>query len=67
MVTDMELKLEGMSVLLERLGIVEAERFLALIQREKFDYTHWRESLWESKSVQELSDAAMKYRNTSSK
>jgi hypothetical protein len=67
MATDIELKLEGMSILLERLGIVEAERFVALIQREKFDYTHWRENLWENKSVQELSDAAMKYRNTSTK
>jgi len=67
MATDIELKLEGMTVLLEQLGIVEAERFVALIQREKFDYTHWRENLWESISVQDLSDAAMKHRNTSSK
>ena len=37
MVTDMELKLEGMNVLLERLGLVEAERFISLLQREKFD------------------------------
>jgi len=65
MVTDLELKLEGMNVLLERLGIVEAERIVALIQREKFDYTKWREGLWEHTSVQELSDAAMKYRNAS--
>ena len=45
MVTDMELKLEGMNVLLERLGLVEAERFISLLQREKFDYTKWREGL----------------------
>ncbi len=67
MVTDMELKLEGMTVLLERLGLVEAERFISLLQREKFDYTRWREGLWEGKSVRELSAAAMKYRQDPSR
>jgi hypothetical protein len=67
MVTDTELKMEGMAVLLERLGIVEAERFIALLQREKFDYTQWREGLWEGKSVHELSAAAMEFRKSRSK
>jgi hypothetical protein len=62
MATDMELKSEGMAVLLEWLGIVEAERFIALVQREKFDYAQWRERFWEGKSVREISDAAMEYR-----
>lgn len=62
MATDMELRSEGMAVLLERLGTVEAERFIALVQREKFDYTQWREKLWEGKSVREISDAAMESR-----
>jgi hypothetical protein len=64
MATDMELKSEAMAVLLERLGIVEAERFIALIQREKFDYTQWHDKLWEGKSVREISDAAMEYRKS---
>ncbi|MGD9939367.1 MAG: hypothetical protein AB7T74_06160 [Clostridia bacterium] len=64
MVTDTELKMEGMAVLLERLGIVEAERFISLLQREKFDYTQWREGLWEGKTVHELSTAAMEYRKS---
>jgi hypothetical protein len=62
MATDTEIKLEGMAVLMERLGIVEAERFIALLQREKFDYTKWREPLWEDKNVRELSADAMKKR-----
>ncbi len=45
MVTDRELKLEGMKILLERLGLVEAERFISFLQREKFDYRKWREGL----------------------
>ena len=66
MVTDTELRMEGMAVLLERLGIVEAERFISLLQREKFDYTQWREGLWEGKSVRELSAAAMEFRTSHS-
>jgi len=64
MTTDTELKMEGMAVLLERLGIVEAERFISLLQREKFDYTQWQAGLWEGKSVHELSAAAMEFRKS---
>ena len=65
MATDQELKQEGMAVLLERLGIVEAERFVALLQRERFDYTLWRQGLWENMSVRELSDEATEFRERS--
>ena len=30
---------EGMNVLLENLGAVDAERFIALMNKEPFDYT----------------------------
>ena len=66
MVTDTELRMEGMTILLDRLGIVEAERFISLLQREKFDYTQWREGLWEVKAVRELSAAAMEFRTSRS-
>ena len=36
----------GMTVLLEKLGMVDAERFISLIIREPFDYTKWRTSLF---------------------
>jgi len=39
LITDTEIKLKGLQVLTELLGEVEAERFIALIQREPFDYT----------------------------
>lgn len=39
MKTDTEIRLQGMEALLQRLGEVEAERFISLIQREPFDYT----------------------------
>lgn len=40
------LKDEGMRILTEQLGLVEAERFIALLRREPFDYTEWRQRLY---------------------
>ena len=51
---------DGFKALFSSLDPVEAERFISLIQRDKFDYTEWRKGLWEDLSVQELSDAAAK-------
>ena len=63
MLTDTELKIKGCEILSKYLGEVEAERFIALIQRESFDYTKWRqENLPDAESVEELSRMAMKYR-----
>ncbi len=44
--TNTEIKMAGFELLSNHLGMVEAERFIALIQREKFDYTKWRENLF---------------------
>lgn len=62
MITDTEIKLKGLKALITTLGEVEAERFIALVMREPFDYTPWQRTLWIDKSVAELSDAAMKFR-----
>ncbi|HPR94661.1 MAG TPA: hypothetical protein PKW67_11455 [Syntrophomonadaceae bacterium] len=51
-----------MKILTEHLGKVEAERFIALIIREPFDYTKWQTNLWQDKTVKEVSEAAMNYR-----
>jgi len=56
---------KGMECLMENLGLVEAERFVALINAEPFDYTKWRQdNLFKDMSVKELSNAAMEYRKT---
>jgi len=60
MITDTEVKIKGVRALTESLGKVGAERFIALIQREPFDYTKWQRSLWEGLSVEEISRNAMK-------
>ena len=66
MITDEELKMEGLKVLTEALGDVQAEKFIALIMRSPFDYTKWQRKLWVEKSVEEISDAAMKLRKSKS-
>ncbi len=63
MITDTELRLQGIRVLAQALGSVEAERFVALIQREPFDYTKWRQDQWTDLSIDEISQRAMAVRN----
>ena len=60
MITDTEVKIKGVQALTESLGRVGAERFIALIQREPFDYTKWQRTLWEGLSVEEISRNAMR-------
>jgi len=45
MITDTEIKFKGAQILATHLGDVEMERFIALIQREPFDYTKWHQNL----------------------
>lgn len=63
MITDTEIKVKGFQLLAQHLGDIEAERFIALIQREPFDYTKWRQDLDEDLSLEEISQKAMVYRN----
>ena len=62
MLSDIEIKVAGFRALVAALGDVQAEKFIALIQREPFDYTRWQRTLWPDRSVEEISQAAMKQR-----
>lgn len=64
MMTDTEIRLKGLQVLTEYIGEVEAERFVALIQREPLDYTKWRQGLDEDLSIEEISKKAMALRKS---
>ena len=59
--TDTVVKQEGMTILLEKLGMVDAERFISLIIREPFDYTKWRADLFDGMDVDELARRANAY------
>ena len=62
--TDTEIKVKGIHLLAQYLGDVEAERFIALIQREPFDYTQWRQTIDEDLSIEEISKKAMALRKS---
>ena len=66
MITDEQLKIEGLKALTAALGDVQAEKFIALIMRSPFDYTKWQKKLWAEKSVEDISDAAMELRKSKS-
>ena len=42
MLNTMEVIDKGMKCLSEQLGIIEAEQFISVIIRERFDYTKWQ-------------------------
>ena len=58
--TDLILLSEGMKLLKENFGSVNAERFVSLIIKEQpFDYVKWRQNLYEGMELEEISDRAM--------
>ena len=63
MITDTDLKTTGFRALVAALGDVQAERFIALVQREPFDYTKWQRALWPERSIDEISETSMRYRS----
>ena len=65
MITDTEIKRQGIKALSDNLGLVETEKFIALLLREPFDYTKWQKNLFPDISPETLSKEAMKYRRKS--
>ncbi len=61
MKADSIIKQEGMNALIEKLGKVDAEKFISLIIKEPFDYTKWQEGLFNGITVKELSNKATEY------
>jgi len=61
-ITDTEVRIKGMEALIAALGEVQAEKFITLITREPFDYTEWQRTLWNDKTVEDISRMAMERR-----
>jgi hypothetical protein len=51
----------GLQLLREHLGVIETEIFISKVSRKGFDYTQWRENLYEDKTLDELLTAAAEY------
>ena len=60
---DTLIRTEGMNVLIKNLSLIEAERFVMLIQKETFDYTKWQDKLFEEMTIEEIFDSAAEMRN----
>lgn len=65
--TDSEIRSKGAAALVDSLGTVEAERFITLLLREPFDYTKWRESLFEDMDLEQISSEAARLRDARDK
>ena len=61
--TDSIICSEGLSILNEKLGLVDTERFFALLSRESFDYTNWRKELFAHEMVGSLFEKAKLFTN----
>ena len=53
-----ELLNRGMRCLTEHMGVIEAERFVALLSREKFDYTKWQRTYFDKMPAERISREA---------
>lgn len=51
----------GMTCLVEQLGIVDAEYFISVILRERFDYTKWQREHFDDVDPDEFQEAAFAY------
>jgi hypothetical protein len=60
MKTDNEIMNSGFESIFSTLGMVDAERFIMLLKRDKFDYTEWQKKLWLKETVESLSEKAQK-------
>ena len=64
MKTETEIRQVGMLALIKALGTVEAERFVAALTRDRFDYTEWRKTGLPDMDIEALSTQAMHHSNT---
>lgn len=62
MITDTEIRVKGMEILIEEMGMVEAERFISSFLREPFDYTIWQRTMLKDSSLEDISAMAMQHR-----
>lgn len=62
MKSDIQLRSDAMQLLRKQLGLVESERFIALIARETFDYTRWRQNQWTDATVAQLAEQSRQLR-----
>ena len=56
-----ELMSRGMQCLTDAMGVVEAEAFISLVIRERFDYTKWQQAHFDRLAPDEFHSQALAY------
>ena len=56
-----ELLKSGMQCLTEKLGIINAERFISIIIKEQFDYTKWQRTYFDKIDSKQFDEELLKY------
>lgn len=56
--SDVELSNHCFKVLVNNVGLLETERFVAYLSREQHDYTEWRQNQFDDMSIEDLGRAA---------
>lgn len=56
-----ELLSRGMECLVESMGVVEAEYFIAAVRRERFDYTKWQREYFDKMDLETFVNNAKIY------
>jgi homoserine kinase len=60
--SDAVIRVEAMNALIAALGEVDAERFISMINRDRFDYTEWRrDNLCKGMTFDEVYEEAAAY------
>jgi len=57
----MEIYEKGLACLIEKLGVVQTERFITVVKRENFDYTKWQREYFDKMPEGEFTKAAAEY------
>lgn len=52
---------QGFACLVENLGVVDAEHFIALIKGDKFDYTVWQREYFDQMEQGQIRKEALEY------
>ena len=60
-VSDNELAMRGMNLLKEKFGPVDAERFVYILVKDRFDYTEWQRGLFPGETVRSLGEKMMEF------
>ena len=61
MTSTVEILDRRMRRLTDNMGVIEAERFVSALLRERFDYTEWRHDRFDGMGPDELHEAALAY------